>query len=155
MKDLNIDDYLEKPCWVIDILPKQVPANSPGQYFRVEKFFLCQPQADAICRKFINLLVKLNCYYDLEVCRLNNQTTTNPAPEDLAEWMLERKLIYVLLAPCPPVEGESEERAMIGFQGDDHYMTLYNPNAELLELVRLLAASEGLFVWKPINNNKQ
>ena len=43
------------------------------------------------------------------------------------------------------------ENAMIGFNGDDHYMTLYNPSKELLELVSLLANSEGLFVWKPDN----
>lgn len=29
----------------------------------------------------------------------------------------------------------------------DHYMTLYNPDEELLELVRQCAGAEGLFVW--------
>jgi hypothetical protein len=43
------------------------------------------------------------------------------------------------------------ENAMIGFNGDDHYMTLYNPSNELLELISQLASSEGLFVWKPDN----
>ena len=56
-----IDHYLEKPYWVIDILPKQVPANSRGQYFKIEKFFLSQPQYDIIGKKFINILMKLNC----------------------------------------------------------------------------------------------
>lgn len=35
----NIDDLLQKPYWIIDILPKQVPADSSGQYFAVEKYF--------------------------------------------------------------------------------------------------------------------
>ena len=38
---------------------------------------------------------------------------------------------------------------MVTFSGDDHYMTLYNPDAEMLDLVRQLAAAEGLFVWAP------
>jgi hypothetical protein len=38
---------------------------------------------------------------------------------------------------------------MIALDSNDHYMTLYNPEEELLELVRSLAISEGLFVWKP------
>ena len=28
---MTIEEYLEKPYWVIDILPKQVPAGSKGQ----------------------------------------------------------------------------------------------------------------------------
>ena len=33
-----IDSLLDKPYWLIDILPKQVPAGSAGQYFKVEGF---------------------------------------------------------------------------------------------------------------------
>ncbi len=33
--------------------------------------------------------------------------------------------------------------------GDDHYMTIYNPDEDLLELVRQCAHAEGLFVWGP------
>ena len=31
---MTIEEYLNKPYWVIDILPKQVPADGRGQYFR-------------------------------------------------------------------------------------------------------------------------
>ena len=34
---MNLDEIMEKPYWIIDILPKQVPGNSPGQYFKIEK----------------------------------------------------------------------------------------------------------------------
>lgn len=37
---MTIEELLEKPYWIIDILPKQVPKDSPGQYFAVEDFFL-------------------------------------------------------------------------------------------------------------------
>ena len=36
----TIDDLLQLPYWIIDILPEQVPKDSPGQYFAVEKYFL-------------------------------------------------------------------------------------------------------------------
>ena len=34
----TIDELLQLPCWNIDILPEQVPKDSPGQYFAVEKY---------------------------------------------------------------------------------------------------------------------
>ena len=32
-----IDDLLQLPYWIIDILPEQVPKDGLGQYFAVEK----------------------------------------------------------------------------------------------------------------------
>ena len=37
---MTIEELLEKPYWIIDILPKRVPKDSPGQYFTIEGFFL-------------------------------------------------------------------------------------------------------------------
>ena len=37
---MTIEELLEKPYWIIDILPKQVPKESPEQYFAIEDFFL-------------------------------------------------------------------------------------------------------------------
>ena len=137
-----IDNYLEKPYWVIDILPKQVPANVQGQYFEIEKYFLKEPQFGMICKKFSSILIKLNCYYDISVCNTLNKWSDNPLPETIEDSLTSGKTVYVVL---------KSEDAMIGFNGDDHYMTLYNPSENLLELVKLLAHSEGLFVWKPEN----
>ena len=39
--------------------------------------------------------------------------------------------------------------AMIVSEPDDTYLTLYHPDDELLELVRTIAAGEGLYVWQP------
>ena len=49
---VDIEELLSKPYWIVDILPKQVPANSGGQYFTIEKYFLKSPHVDAIYRKF-------------------------------------------------------------------------------------------------------
>ena len=62
---IDIDDYLEKPYWVVDILPRQVPPNANGQFFRIEDYLLKHPQIDAIYKKFFHILLKLNCYDDM------------------------------------------------------------------------------------------
>ncbi len=136
----HIEDYLEKPYWLIDILPKQVPANNQGQYFKIEEYFLEEPQFGAICKKFSNFLIKLNCYYGISVCNELKEWSDNPQPTSIEKRLLSGRSVYVLL---------KTEDAMIVFTGDDHYMTLYTPHVELLELIRPLAQSEGLFVWKP------
>ena len=140
MTNHDIEEYLEKPYWVIDILPHRVPANGRGQYFEVEKFYLRQPQMEQLCQKFANILLKLYCYDDIAVCGYDGAWTDNPTPETLAKWVIDRKPLHVLLKTAD---------AMIVARGDDLYMTLYGANEETLQLVSTLAAAEGLFVWKP------
>ena len=137
--DNVIEEYLKKTYWVIDILPWQVAGDGKGQYFKIEKYYLRHPQVDAIYRHFGQLLIKLNCYEDICVCH-SESWTENPEPETLEEWVSEREPLFVVLKSAD---------AMIVISGDDHYMTLYNPNNRLLDLVRALAASENLFVWQP------
>lgn len=139
---MTVDDYLEKPYWLIDILPKQVPANSRGQYFKIERYWLQQPQFSSICHQFASLLMKLNCYYEVSVADADGSASDSLQHECLEKMLASGDAVYIVM---------DSENAMIGFNGDDHYMTLYNPSKELLELVSLLASSEGLFVWKPDN----
>ena len=35
-----IDKLLETPCYIMDFLPKQVPMNCDGQFFKVETYLL-------------------------------------------------------------------------------------------------------------------
>ena len=137
-----IDECLSKPYWVIDILPKQVPANGGGQYFKIEEYFLRQPQFDELCKKYCNLLIKLNCYYDISLYNVLDEQIFNPQPELITGWMSSGEIVYAII--------ESED-AVFGFYGDEHSMALYNPHEDLLQMVRELAASEGLYVWKPTN----
>ena len=143
-KDYAIEDYLERPYWLIDILPKQVPANDGERYFAIEKFYLSEPQVELLCRKFANLLLKLYCYYDIAICGYEEQWIENPAPEVLFDWVMSRQPIHVLLKSAD---------AMIVAHGDDTYMTLYSPDEATLQLVDTLASAEGLFVWKPNARN--
>jgi hypothetical protein len=141
-----IDYYLSLPYWVIDILPKQVPSNGHGQYFKIEGHFLSEPQFGVICKKFSNIIIKLNCYYDISVCTTLDDWSDNPQPAYVEECLASGNIVYVAL---------KSGNAMIGFCGDDHYMTLYNPDENLLELVSSLAHAEGLFVWKPVQKEKE
>ena len=65
-RKVTIEEFLEKPYWIIDILPKQVPKDSPGQYFAIEDFFLKEQLAE-IKKKHISVILKLNCYMDISI----------------------------------------------------------------------------------------
>ena len=131
-----------KPYWIIDILPKQVPADSPGRYFTVEKYFLAH--LDDLCRKFARIVIKLNCYRDLLVSTDEEQWTADFSPEDLHSCFQTsvdtHSPLFIRILPTD---------ALLTFTGDDHYLTLYAPDEELLHLLHPLAASEGLFLWSP------
>lgn len=137
-----IENLLSKPYWLIDVLPKQVPAESAGQYFKVERYFLSW--LDEIGRKFARVLIRLNCYYDLQVDTDGETWILNESPEVLARRFEESAASH---SPLSVLIGSEE--ALITFSGDDHYLTLYNLDDELLELVRQCAQAEGLFVWGP------
>ena len=131
---MTIEELLQTPYWIIDILPKQVPVHSPGQYFAVEKYYLERERFTVIKEKHINVILKLNCYRDVSI---DEETEVNPSPERIAEEMRLR-FLYIMA-------GDS----MILSEPDDTSMTVFNPDDDLLELIRQIASGEGLHVWKP------
>ena len=128
----TIEQLLNSPYWIIDILPKQVPADGAGQYFTVEKY-LRETQLSEIKRKHVNLILKLNCYRDVS---LDEDGIPNPPPEQIAD-AIYRRYVNIMV-----------DDSMIVSEPEDTYMTVYNPDEELLALIRELAAGEGMFVWK-------
>ena len=139
--DNIVERLLEKPCWVIDLLPMRVPQDSAGQFFDVERYFLEEPQHGRLCRRFADVLMKLNCYHDLLVNH-DNEWVRNPAPEELVTWLtasLQNGHMCVLI---------NDGDALITASGGDIHLSLYNPSEQLLQLVAQLAAAEGLFLWK-------
>ena len=129
---MTIEELLEKPYWIIDILPKQVPKDSLGQYFAVEDFFL-KEELPEIKKKHINVILKLNCYMDITI-----DDEKNPAPKQIRDTMLDR-YVYIMLGDT-----------MILSEPDDTHLTVFNPNEGLLDLIKEISYSEGLFVWKGI-----
>ena len=133
-----MEELLNKPYWVIDFLPRQVPAKGGGQFFAVEEYYLRSPMR----RGFAEILLKLNCYYDFEVCEPETEKwQKNPPPEALFSWIADNEKDLCVLLPA--------ENALITANRDDLYMTVYGPSEELLQLLRSLAAASGLFLWQP------
>ena len=141
--DQIVEQLLEAPYWVIDFLPMQVPQDSKGQFFAVEQYYLQEPQHERLCHQFVDVLLKLNCYYDLLVSRDGGDEWLYPDPKMLEKWLMESLQnghLCVLIG-----DGES----LITASGGDTNLTLYNPSPALLELVRQLVTAAGLFLWQP------
>lgn len=131
----SIEELLETPCWIIDILPERVPADGGGQYFAIERYYLTEPQYSSVRQKKTGVILKLNCYRTIS---LGETDIINPPPEQLAE-AIRSQYVNILI----------EKDSMIVSDPGDTHMTLYNPDEELLRLVKAIAGGEGLFVWQP------
>ena len=134
----SIEELLEKPYWIIDLLPEVVPEKNGGQFFSAEAWFLKDPD---LRRRQVRFLLKLNCYYDLTIAG-EEEEIRNPKPEELAS-LVGRKYLNILAG----------EHCLISADHTDIYMTLYNPDARMLELAEKLASAEGLFVRKGADDN--
>ena len=129
----QIENLLDRPYVIVDILPRRVPAEGPGQYAAVERYYR---GAEEIVSRKLGLLLKLNCYYDLLVVA-EEDGILNPAPRDLQN-LVQTNDLSILAGG-----------ALIISDPLDHYMTVYGAEGDFRELLVCLAAAEGLFVWKP------
>jgi hypothetical protein len=141
--DNMMGELLEGPYWIVDILPEQVPADSKGQYFAVERYFLQPERIVPLRRKYAEILLRLNCYVDMAVsfdaCA---SWETNPDPEAFAARVARLSGNEFLRAVF------AEQNAMIDYDHNDTYLTVYDPGAALMDKIRSLAAAAGLFVWR-------
>lgn len=142
------DDLMEKllegPYWVVDLLPGQVSADAAGQYFAVEQYFLQPDRIVPLRRQYAEILLRLNCYYDMAVSFDSCASwEENPDPEAFAERVARLSGNDFLRAVF------ARQNAMIDYDHNDTYLTVYDPGAALLDKVRALAAAAGLFVWSP------
>ncbi len=137
-----ISDLLEKPCYVIDFLPMQVPKGADGQFFKIENYLLNNYERYGLKDRFIRIILKLMCYYRVIVHW--GEWIEQPAPELIAEivdTIMENHSGYInMLLP--------DKNALLVIEWDCLNLTLYNPDAELTELAEQLAQSEGLFFRK-------
>ena len=142
--DEMMGELLEGPYWIVDILPEQVPADAGGQYFAVERYYLKPERIRALRRRYAEILLRLNCYYDMAVSFDSCMSwETNPDPEAFAErvtGLCGNDFLRAVFA---------EQKAMIDCEPEETYLTVYDPDASLLPRLRALAAAEGFFVWTP------
>ena len=140
--DEIVEQLLGQPYWVIDLLPRQVPQESGARFFAVEQYYLKEPQHGELCRRFADVLLKLNCYHDLHVS-YDDAWVKNPEPAQLVSWLTDALRHGHL---CVLVEGGD---ALITASGGNCHLTLYNPTEGLLQLVGQLATALGFFLWRP------
>lgn len=127
----------------MDILPMQVPADGGGQYFKVEQYYL--NDVEHLSCQYTDVLLKLNCYYDLAFSHDAELWQQNPEPDKIVQMVKNcmseeptEACLYVTLA---------EGSMLLTLQRDTTHMTLFNPTDELLKLLCQLASAVGLFVW--------
>ena len=140
----RIDALMEQPYWIVDILPKQVPPDRSKSYAAAEKWFLNDKNRRKIRTVQAEVLIRLNCYYDLKAVRLEEETDDCLTSEQLERVITEGEGVLQIAA-------ESAE-TLITLDHGDTYFTVYSTSEELLALLRKLAEGSGLFVWKPADN---
>jgi len=145
--DDRINALLEGPYWIVDILPEQVSADAAGQFCAVERYFRQPERIVPLRRKYAELLLRLNCYVDMAVSFDSCASwETNPDPAFFVSRVAGLSGNDFLRAMF------AQQNVMIDYDHNDTYLTVYDPNAALLDKIRALAAAEGLFVWAPPQN---
>ena len=139
-----IGKLLEGPCWIADVLPEQVPGDSDGQYFAVERYYL---QPDRLCtlrRRFAEILLRLNCYDDMTVSFDSCESwERNPDPEEFADKLVSMSGNSFLRAIF------EAQGVMIDIEPDDTYVAGEGPESRLLGRLRALATAEGFLFGSP------
>lgn len=130
-----IEKSLKKQYYIIDFLPMQIPKDSEGQFFNIEKHYL--KSINDLHKKFTDIILKLNCYYDLEFI-IDDKSQINPKPNVIEKIVKSKKYVLIRF-----------DKALITIDKGDLYMTIYNPNSKNLKILKELASSNGLFLWKP------
>ncbi len=132
---------LEKPCWIMDILPEKVGRDAEGQFFDVECFFLNNGRRFGRKERLEGVILKLMCYYQTSI--LWDGWICRPSPEVIDEAIGKivddgSGVLHVLFP---------KEQTLLVLDGDSLNLAVYNPSKEFKALGEKIAWSEGLF-WR-------
>ena len=149
LPDDVIDLLLERPCWVVDFLPRRVPDGSRGQFFAVEGYFLESAESSHVFEGFSRTLLSLNCYFDLFVSSgYDGGLIENPDPRELAAWVAECRATRPGGHLNIVLSDGGAELALVVVDSDSLCLSLFGASDDLLALVGELAQANGLFLWK-------
>lgn len=145
----TIDRLLEKSCYVIDFIPTQVARESKGDFFEVEKYLLNHATHHGLLERYINIILKLMCYYQILVFR-DGVWIQQPGVDAVIEFVEETiqnssDVLNILF---------SEEDALLVVEGDCLHMTIYNPDEEMCILLKDIVVSEGMFLRKSMEKGR-
>ncbi len=141
--DLNIDMIMERPYRIIDTLPKRVPDNGEGQYAKVEQYYLAEPRITALREKYAEIILKLSCYYAISISTDHGNNWVDAPEPDIIE-----KNIMSCVGANTLYIGIFSADCLITLDGCDTYMTVYDPDDELIDTLKQLTAAVGLFMWR-------
>ena len=137
-----IDQLLEKKCYIIDFLPERVPENSNGQFFDVEDYLLNNKRNHIIKNRFINIILKLMCYYHIKLFIMNewiDKPTPKQVKNSISELMNDHYGTLNFLFP--------DENVLLVLEGDCLNLSVYNVREEMHHLFKQIAFSESMF-WR-------
>ncbi|MBO5517733.1 MAG: hypothetical protein J6A42_06620 [Firmicutes bacterium] len=140
--DRIIEHLIDGPYWVADILPKRVPAGKPDRYFDVERYFLQPERIREIYRNYAEVFIRLNCYYSMAVSfDCGESWEVDPDPSEFVRNVLEASDTAQLRVLFP------EQRAMIDLDFGYTDLAVYDPDSNILDLLRPMLLAEGFFLW--------
>lgn len=144
-RDEQIDRLLEQQCYILDILPRQVPAESDGQFFEVEHYFLNSNRRNALGEHFVNVILKLMCYFHAEILWDGWHDRPSPGTVSRAVYRLMENHSGTLTVLFP------EEESLLVCDWDCIYLSVYHPSESMKALLPDIAAMEGLSFRKGVN----
>lgn len=135
------EELLEAECHVMDYLPEPVPPDSRGNFFNVEAYLLNSFDRFGLCERITAALLKLLCYRRA-VVRWDGWKE-NPEPRLVADAVRDimanhSGMLYILLP---------EDDALVTFEWDCLYISVYNAAEPLSSLIESIARSENL-TWR-------
>ena len=140
--DRIIEHLIDGPYWVADIIPKRVPAGKPDRYFAVEKYFLQKDRIREIYRRYAEILIRFNCYYGMAVSfDCGESWEEDPDPSDFVKNVLEAPDTAQLRVLFPA------QSAMIDLDLGYTDLAVYDPDSNILDLLRPMLLAEGFFLW--------
>lgn len=146
-RDLLVERLLDKPYTVIDVLPRRVSPEALTRYGAFERHMLSARPILELRKRQARVLSMLACYVPLAMsCGDCGPWSEDPTPEAMASALLA----------CVPEAGRdagyvrllTSDDMLITLDKDDTYLSVYNPGDDARDLLDVLAASQGLFLWR-------
>ena len=140
---MDIEKIMKSPCRIIDILPKRVPDNRSVSYSMVEQYYLSEQRLTEIRMKQADIFVKLSSYYYIQLSDNHGESFSDATVPDI----IERQILNCVGTESLYI-GIKTPECLITLDGCDTYMTVYSSDDEFTEILKQLAGSVGLFIWK-------
>lgn len=137
----KVQELMNKPCWVLDMLPQRVEETADSHFFDVECYLLNREKRLEMKNRYVNILLKLMCYYRVFI--LWDGWNKHPKPEDI------EGAIGTIMENCSGTLHVLflREDALLIFAWDCLHLSLYNGLGTMLGLAEKIALSEGFFCW--------